>query len=324
MSWIVRSEPRNNNQLVPSGTSYGKKKSILTAILEFFGFGDKDVEVIPVVEVDPRVEYVRKSVKRVHVLSDVIKCDEFILDESVTLEQSQVLNDILKITKEVHTRIEKDINIIPQKLEQFHMYYTDNLLNLLSTLKHSRVEIRDVPVNPEPYIRKAVSYKDTLIQNAVRLYEKGMMERYGDVVGNRMIRQERDEFIANLDRRIFFIKQSKESERSPIFYAMDHLYKVYVEGGEYKTTKLIANEGFQKRIQDAKDAGVDNFANIKMFKEKSLNVNFFSLTQEQYTLLVEYKEKIEDYYINIDNKKEKVRLEMDNLKSILNTDMLDF
>ncbi len=94
--------------------------------------------------------------------------------------------------------------------------------------------------------------------------------------------------------------------------------------GEYKTTKLIANEGFQKRIQDAKDAGIDNFANIKMFKEKSLNVNFFSLTQEQYTLLVEYKEKIEDYYANIDDKKEKVRLEMSNLKSILNTDMLEF
>ncbi|SRR6266403_142157 len=294
--------------------------------LQVFGISSDEIQTVVIEPVDMRKEYVKSSTKKIRTLSNVLKCDEFVIGETVTIEQPQLLfNDILKIVNSVHSRIESDINIIPEKLEQFHMYYTDNLITLLAQLKNMREDIREVHINSEPYVAKAISYREALINQALKNNDAVINERYGDVIGKRMIKAEREAFLATLDRRIFYIKNSKDVERCPIFYSMGHLYKVFIggENNEYVTKKLVINEGFNIRIEDAKYNNDDNFANIILTKQKICKVEFFSLTQEQYDLLVEFKIKIGEYYTNMDGKKEKIKLEIDNLKSILNTDMLD-
>lgn len=316
MSNLVRVNNNKDNSLWTRFTSF---------FLQILGFSSNEPQIIEIEPVDMRKEYVKSSARKIRLLSNVVKCDEFIIGDSVTSEQSQVFNDIMKTINAVHSRIENDTNIIPEKLEQFHMYYTDNLITLLNQLKNMREDVRDVPVNAEPYVRKAISYRDALINQAIKNHDSGVIERYGDVIGKRMIKTERETFLADIDRRIFYIKNSKDVERCPIFYSMGHLYKVFInpENNEYVTKKLVINEGFSNRIEDAKNNNVDNFVNIVLTKQKVCKVDYFNLTQEQYDLLVEFKEKIGEYYTNMDGKKEKIKLEIDNLKSILNTDMLD-
>lgn len=280
-------------------------KSLLRKIFEFLGFsfGPSSDDTVAVVQVDPRVRYLKNSTAKIKMLSNILKCDEFILDETVSMEQSQVLTDIVKIIEKVHHRVETDTTHQPHKLEQFHMYYTDNLINLLDTLKNSRDEVREININIEPYTRKAVSFRDSILEQKVKEFKESKKSYYEDI-----------------DDSIHFIKKSKETENSPIFYTMGQLFKVYNDGKEMKIKKLVISDGFQKRIDDAIGGEVTE---LKMIRKKLVSITFFSMTQEQYSLLMEFKTKIEKYYEDMDGKKERAQLEMDNLKNILNFDLLD-
>jgi hypothetical protein len=66
-----------------------------------------------------------------------------------------------------------------------------------------------------------------------------------------------------------------------------------------------------------------NFDSIKITKEEKKYINTIILDVEQYNLLIELKAKIQEYLQNVDGKKEKIEKEIRNLKSILDTDMLE-